>query len=385
MSIGRNRGSIFAKGLGKLEIREVEPSSASAFSDVGYIKTSTINDTPTMLDLQDETGYMVQSLVQSRAVTGEHQLMQSSSEELALLMAAAEKVHCIRYSGVTNGGRFQYFMFPYVRLNPGFTLGYQVGERLLPLRFTANKDQSMSYDVPIYMMVETNAEIRTEHLQLFVDPKYDLTTGSTKLLDMSGFGRDGTLSPAGDVAAHWAQADILRFDGTDDTLSFGNVCNLGALDDFMIEIWLRIPAANGTQQEILSKKNASGTIAGFSLIRTTGNKIQAELADGTDHPLVTGSTNVLQNVWHHVALVGNRAGNAQLYLDGATDGAAVSITAVGDITNAIDLSIGKLSTAYGQIDMGAKRIYNFGTSGLPSDIEAIVARHYNAEKSKYGL
>lgn len=383
--MSKNRQSIFAKGLGKLEIKEVEPTAAAAFSDAGYIKSTTITDDFGAVDVQDETGNIVQTVSQARKVTAENQLLQSSAEEFALLTGAASKVHAIRYSGVTNGGKFQYFVFPSARIKPGFTANYQVGERLLPLSATAIVDSSLGYDVPPYMMAEANAEIRTESMQLFVDPKYDWNTGSVKLLDMSGFGRHGTLSPSGDVAAHWGQADVLRFDGTDDCVAFGDVCNLAALEDFMIEAWVRVVAADGTLQEILSKKSASGTSAGFSLVRTAGNRIQAELGDGTDHPTVTGSTNVLQNVWHHVALSGNRAGNAQLYLDGATDGAAVSITAVDSMSNAIDLYLARLSTGYGQVDLGAVRIYNFGSAGLPSDIATIIARHYAAEKAHYGL
>lgn len=383
--MAKNRQSIFAKGLGKLEVKEIEPTAAAAFDNAGYIKSTTITDDFGAVEVQDETGNVVQSVSQARKVTAEHQLMQSSQAEFDLLVGAAGKVHAIRYSGVTNAGKFQYFAFPSARITPGFTANYQVGERLLPLRATAIVDSSLGYDVPPYFMAEADAEIRTESLQLFADPKYDWTVGSVKLLDMSGFGRHGTLAPAGDVAAHWGQADILRFDGTDDCVSFGNVCNLDADDDFLIELWLRVVAADGTAQEVLSKKSASGTSAGFSLIRTTGNKIQAELGDGTDHPTVTGGTNFLQNVWHHVALAGNRAGNAQLYLDGAVDGSAVSITAVGDMTNAIDLYLARLSTGYGQVDTGAVRLYNFGASGIPSDIATIAARHYAAEKSHYGL
>jgi len=385
MALEKNRQRILAKGIGNLEIRELEPSSAAAFSNVGYIKSSVVTDEFNMTDVQDETGNVAQSLPQARKVTGEHQLMQSSAEEVAALTGAAEKIHVVRYSGVSNANRFQYFMFPSVRITPGFTLNYEAGERLLPLRYTSLVDSSLGYDVPPYVMIEADREIRTADLQLFVDPKYDFNAATAKLLDLSGFGRHGTVSPAGDVATIWGQADILRFDGTDDAVAFGDVCNLDADDDFFLELWLRVVAANASAQEILAKKSATGTSAGYALIRTSGNKIQAELGDGTDHPTITSSSDVLQNVWTHVALAGNRAGNAQLYINGAADGSAVDISSVGDMTNAVDLTIAKLSTAYGQIDTGALRLYNFGASGLPSDIATIAARHYNAEKSHYGL
>ncbi len=385
MGLQKSRVRIEAKGPGRFEVRELEPSSGSTFYDVGYVESTVINDDHAMVDLQDETGEMINSIEQSRTVSGVTQLMQSGKDELDLLSGALEKVHAIRYSGLTAPGRFVYFAFDRSIINPSIPLNYAIGKRTLPLQMKAVIDQSLGYVVPPYYRVHADAEIYVPGLQLWVDPRLDWNTGTVKLLDMSGFGRHGTLAPAGDVAAHWGQADVLRFDGTDDTVSFGNVCNLGATDDFLIELWLRVAAADSSAQEILSKKNASGTIAGFSLVRTSGNKIQAELADGTDHPTVTGSGNILQNVWHHVALAGNRAGNAQLYLDGAADGAAVSITAVGDMTNAIDLSLAKLSTGYGQVDIGNVRIYNFGASGLPSTIATIAANHYNAQRSIYGI
>jgi len=378
MSLGKSRVKIYARGLGKMEVREVEPTPASDFSNVGYLKSTAISDDHQMEDLQDETGAVVQSLSKGQVATAETQLMQTSYDEWNLIRGAVPKIYAARYGGVTNGGKFQYFVFPNAKINSSVALNYVVGERLLPLKLTGLVDTTLAYDLPPYMMAEYAAEIRSESLHLFIDPKFDFNTGTAYVLDMSGFQRHGTISPVGDIAATWGQADMLRLDGTDGVVSFGDVCNLAATDDFMIELWLRVVGADGSLQEILAKKAASGSGAGFSLVRTTGNKIEAELADGTDHPEVTGGTNVLQNTWHHVALVANRAGNGQLYIDGATDGSAVSLAAVGDMTNALSLELGKLSTGYGQIDVKGFRVYNFGASGLPSDIAAIILRHYSA-------
>jgi len=385
MALGKSRTKIYARGLGKLEVREVEPSSASAFSNAGYLKSTVITDDRQMEDIADETGSIVQSLSKGQAVTGESQLLQTSYDEVNLLQGAVSKIHAVRYSGVTSQGRFQYFVFPNVRIHSSIALNYAPGERLLPLKFVAIIDKTLAYDQPPYMVTENAAEIRTDSLQLYVDPKFDNTADTAYLLDMSGFQRHGTVSPAGDVATIWGQADILRFDGTDDKVAFGDVCDFDADDDFLVELWVRVPAADGTEQQILAKKSAAGTAAGFSLIRNTDNHIVAELADGTDHPEITGGTDALQNVWKHIALAGDRDGNAQLYMNGAVDGTAVDISAVGDMTNALELELGKLSTGYGQVDVGAFRIYNFGASGLPSDIATIVDRHYDAEKSNYGL
>lgn len=385
MALGKNRSRIYTKGPGKCEVRRVEPTEATAFESVGYIDSTAFNDEYAVEDFHDETGDLVNVVERSRTVSGVIQLMQTAKDELDLVSGAAQKVYSLRSSGLIGTGAWVYHCIDYANINPSIPLNYEVGKRLLPLQFKALVDKAQSYVVPPYYRIHADAEIRTENLVLWVEPRIDLNTGTVMILDVSGWQNHGTVYAAADVATIWGQTDILRFDGTNDYVDFGDNCDLDADDDFLIEVWARIPAADGTAQEILSKKNAADAIAGFSVVRNASNVIVVELADGTDHPEVTGSGTMLQNVWKHIAVHGDRDGNAQIYLNGAADGSPVDISAVGDMGNAISLYIARLGSAYGQVDVGGVRLYNFGASGLPSDIATIVDRHYDAQKAIYGL
>jgi hypothetical protein len=385
MALGKSRVRMEAKGPGRFEVRELEPTSATAFSDVGYVEQTAFNDDRTMQDMMDETGELINSVEQSRVVSGVTQMMQTGKDEFDLLSGATEKVHAIRHSGVTNASRFVYFGFDRAIINPSIPANYAVGKRLLPLQYKAVIDQNLGYVVPPYYRVHADAEIHVNGLQLWTDPRLDWNTATVKLLDMSGFGRHGTITPTADVATIWGQADILRFDGSDDYVDFGNVCNFAALVDFAIDFWLRVPAADGTAQEIFTKKASAGVAAGFSILRDASNKIAVELADGTDQPDIVSAANVLQNVWTHVLLAADRTGNAQLYINGAANGSAVDVSAVGDMTTATSLYAARFGTAYGQVDLGNLRVYNFGADGLPANIATIALNHYNAQKAIHGL
>lgn len=385
MALTKSRTRMEAKGPGRFEVRELEPTSASAFSNVGYVESTALNDEHTMLDLMDETGEMVNSISQGRIVSGVTQLMQTGKDELDLLSGAVEKVHAVRYSGITSPGRFVYFAFDRTIINPSIPLNYAVGKRTLPLQLKAVIDQSLGYDVPPYYRAHADAEIHVDGLQLWVDPRLDFNAATAKLLDISGFGRHGTVYQAADVATVWGQADILRFDGTNDYVDFGNVCNFAALEDFAIDFWVRVPAADGSAQEILTKKASAGVAAGFSILRNASNQIAVELADGTDQPDITSTATVLQNVWNHVLVAVDRTGNAQIYINGAATGSAVDVSAVGDMTTTTSLYAARFGSAYGQVDIKDIRIYNFGADGLPSTIATIALNHYNAQKAQLGL
>lgn len=383
MSLGKNRGRILAKGIGNLWIAEKEPT-LGPFQSAGYIKSTSIQDVHTTEDHVDETGSLVHVGDKDQIASVVSQLMQTSTDELSLIRNAGGKIHAVRYCGVSSNGLFQYFSFDNVKIDPSVNRNYQVGEQLLDLKFKALIDQSLAYAQPPYVQIDAAAEVRADGLQLWVEPSLILNNGTVYILDLSGFGRVGTLTGTG----LWTVAsspEFLRLDGTDDAIDFGNVCNFGATDDFLIEAWVRVMGADGALQEIISKKSASGTSAGYSIVRNPSNKVLIEVGDGTNHPTLTSSTSVLQNIWTHVALVGNHAGNGQIYLNGAADGSAVGISSVGNMTTTTTLALGKLSTGFGQVDLGGFRVYNFGAAGLPSDITTIVSRHFMAQRTNYGV
>lgn len=190
----------------------------------------------------------------------------------------------------------------------------------------------------------------------------------------------GTVNGATQGSVH------LIFDGINDDVAFGDILDDDGVGDFLIEVWVRIQGADASLQEILAKKNLSMDIsAGFAIFRATTNIIQFRIADGTNTAVVGTASSVLLNVWKHFAIAVDRNGNATPYLNGVADGAPGSVAAVGSAANALNLFLGRDQTNFGQVDVGAARIYRFGAGGLPSNVAAIILEHFNAEKAEFGL
>jgi hypothetical protein len=183
---------------------------------------------------------------------------------------------------------------------------------------------------------------------------------------------------------------MLRFDGVNDKVDFGDVLNMDATADFLFEMWVRVTDSDGNLVEFMGKKATySDNTDGWTIYRSTSpaNTLVFRLSDGASTAPISGGTTVLQNAWHHIAIAIDRNGNGTWYVDGAASGTPASVAAIGDPTNSDSFVIGKCATGsgYGQFDGGAVRVYNFGAGGLPSDIATIIANHYNAEKAKYGI
>ena len=393
MALSRNRKRISVKGIGKLEIRKTEPTADTSFSDVGYLKQTTLDDVNELEDVIDEVGNLVGSFFKSRKVSLSSTLLQTSKSETDLLQQAVGQTHAIRYKGF-DGNIFKWFVFNKVVINPSVSLGFQQGERTLSLKANGIYQDDLAYSVPVYFIEESQKEMNTDSVQLWTAPHLSYNTETTKLLDISGFIRDGTLSSG--YASIWNQTtspkEYLSFGGSSDYIDFGNVCNVLADEDFMIEAWVHIPTDNNGVEEILSKKNSTNSSdAGYGLIIDTTsstNYFKAYIKGATGSQVVITSANIdnTGTPWMHVAVVFNRSGNGQIYVNGSTSGSAVSITsASGSLTNSISLYFGRLGSGYGQVDLGTVRIHNFGANGLPSDISTIVSNHYNGEKYIYGL
>lgn len=385
MPVGKSRLRLAVRGLGKLEVKE---SVDADFSEVGYLDSSAVNIDSKMEEIMDEAGGVSQFLSRGKIVSLQSQLLQVGKDEMDLLRLAEGKEYAIRYSGMNNAQQFQYWCLEKAIIDSSLSKEYQTSKQLLQLRALARKQADLSYDVPEVYLKEAAAEIRTKDLKLWTDPILDLNTETTKLLDISGFARHGTLSSA--FGTIWQQTttpkEFLRFDGAVDQVSFGDILNDDGSADFMIECWVRVQAADATKQEILSKKALIDDIsAGFSVYRTTGNLLSFRIGSGAASVVVSNAATTLQNVWKLFAVAIDRNGNATPYLNGVADGTPASVAAIATGTNALNLYLGRDGTNFGQVDVGAVRHYIFGAGNLPSDIATIALNHYNAEKAFYGL
>jgi len=373
-----------------MEIREVTPTPGTDHSDIGYLEESTIDDILETEKRFDERGNLTNVLEKSRVAAVRSKLMQVGIDEIGLIKNSAAKRYSLRYHGVNrDSGKFQYNAFDRVVLNRSLARNYKPGPQGLPFEaFVIDLSDDLGIDDPVGYLYESAGQIRTSGLQLWMDARLGYGNALAKILEISGFARHGTLSA--DYASIWQAGTnpdrFLRFDGSNDEVSFGDVLNDDASGDFVIEVWLRMKAADGTQEEILSKKSlVTGNSAGYSIYRTTGNLLTFRLGSGSASASVATTSQVLQDVNKHFAVTVDRNGDAQTYLNGVADGAAASVAAIGTGTNALNLYLGKDASNNGQVDLTIVRIYRYATGGLPADVATMIANHYNAEKGFFGL
>lgn len=385
--MAKNPNYFYARGLGTFRILQLTPSVGS-WQDVGYIKSCVLTITPEMLDIIDDTGAIRNVLRVSKKGEINTTLMQSSKEEVDLIVDADGKQYAVQYFGeVADGGVFQYFLAHRTKITPKLDLAFQSGsERIVPLQASViDLTDELGYAVPLVMVFQGAALMYPEYAGLWIDPVSGKNLGTVKVLDISGYGRHGSLN----VSTLWTTgtpANFLRFDGTDDSVDFGNVLNDDGTADFAIEGWVRVQGADASVQEILTKKSViTGNTAGYSIHRSAANKLVFTLGSGSANVAVTSAANVLQNVWKHFRVSVDRNGNATMYLNGVADGTPASVAALGTGTNALSLYLGRDGTNFGQADIGGVMISVYGAGALPSTDAAIALAHYNAQKTIFGL
>ena len=386
---GLNRRTIFVKGLGNLQAREVSPTPDDAFVSLGHIESVKMSDTHSMVDVTNDRGELVDWKSSGNKVTLDTVALQTDKEQIDFRRLAAAKYHAVRYFGLTAPTYFQYFCIEVGRIQPGGDLEFKQGLRKFPMMIKGLDQPDLGFSIRPFHFVEARGPLSIDSCNLWIVPRNGDNTETAKILDVSGFGRHGLVSS--DFTTIWMLDGtlgiyLLRLDGVNDQVSFGDECDIDDVSDFMIEAWIRVMGADASLQEILSKKSADADEAGYRIVRTTGNKIAFKISDGMTSATATGAGNVLTTTKHHVAVAGDRNGNVQLYLDGVADGAAVSIAGVtGSAANAENLILGKLAAGFGQLDFADVRIHLYGADELPANIAAIVADHYAAEKGYLGL
>ncbi|MFZ4620976.1 MAG: LamG-like jellyroll fold domain-containing protein [Bacteroidota bacterium] len=178
----------------------------------------------------------------------------------------------------------------------------------------------------------------------------------------------------------------LTFDGVNDYADFGDIHDDDGVSDLLFECWVKILGADASHQRVLCKaSNPLTPTVGYGIYRESTNRMKLIISDGTLYASGTTASNVLQNVWAHFAVSVDRNGNIQTYLAGAANGSPASVTSVASAANGISLCCARDVGNYGNIEIGAIRLYNYGAGGLPANIAAIIADHYNAEKAIFGL
>jgi hypothetical protein len=133
--------------------------------------------------------------------------------------------------------------------------------------------------------------------------------------DISGNGNTGTIYGATSVSGKFGSA--LSFNGVNNFVNVpdSDTLNFGTTTNFTITCWLNV-AQSGVYQYFLAKDY--GSPGSWELFIDSTNVLRFGSSDGGAS--LVGTTNVADANWHFVSVVCTRNGQAQLYVDGKTDG-----------------------------------------------------------------
>jgi len=115
------------------------------------------------------------------------------------------------------------------------------------------------------------------------------------------------------------------FDGIDDRLEIADTTDFEfGSGDFTVEAWIRQPnqaGSNASSSTIVNKWHNQGNDKEWILRiqEDSGNKLQwIQTQDGNSNQFTTGSTNLANDTWYHVAAVGH-SGNIKLFVNGTLE------------------------------------------------------------------
>jgi hypothetical protein len=363
---------------------ELDPTPDVSFRSCGFLRDLTLNDAAQQTEIIADTGYLVDMPTQSRKVTAVANLLQSSKEEFDLVRTADGKLHAVRYFGFAGGQTFQWWCFPRVRIAPSLNVEFKPGERIIPMGFAALRDVELNFTVPEYILAETDGDMFLDGLSLWTSPRLALNKGTDRILDASGFSRHGVISS--DYVAIWQTAATpynLKFDGVNDTVNFGNVCNIPSNNLAVIEAWIKV-REDGTTIPLISKKQSTGGASvGYSLYRHTDDGVKFILADGTNSVIVNGDAVTVSAGWVYITVIIDGS-TISIYHNGNLDGQ--NGFSLGSTANSNNLRYAATDSGqYGKANLGDVRIHLFTGSTLPAAAFDIPSKHFAAERAYYGV
>lgn len=176
--------------------------------------------------------------------------------------------------------------------------------------------------------------------------------------DVSGNGNDGTLTSM-DPTADWLDGTSCRFegcldfDGSNDYVDLGNVVDL----DFdynqphTIAAWVKTSyTGSGT---IFSKMDNTVNYRGYDLWLNSTHTLASHVIStwNTEALKVYGTTNINDNVWHHLVATYDGSGSASgliLYVDGVIESVTTEVDGLSTTTkNSVSAKIGSRTTTAG--------------------------------------
>jgi formylglycine-generating enzyme len=153
-------------------------------------------------------------------------------------------------------------------------------------------------------------------------------------VDVTGNGHDGTFQGDATTTPNGPFGNAFTFDGNGDYINIGDELDVGT-SDFTLSAWLKGDPTMNQWGRIFDKGFSSGYTLGA---RAGDNTIAFEfLASGSQGNVFDTATNLIDNTWHHVALV--KAGTSvTIYADGVAENTQTVSGAAQN--NALPLLIG---------------------------------------------
>lgn len=162
-------------------------------------------------------------------------------------------------------------------------------------------------------------EISDSGLVLSLDaanPKSYLGYGTT-WTDLTGGGSNGTLTNG--PAFSFQNGGALVFDGTDDSVNFGDILDMGT-NSVTINAWVKPTASFPSDRLIVSKARAAVQNYRYSLGVTSSLKPVVFVQGNGGADVYPNTTNSLSlNTWHMVTAVYNRASDVEIYINGVKE------------------------------------------------------------------
>ena len=188
--------------------------------------------------------------------------------------------------------------------------------------------------------------------------------------DASGTGNDGV--GTGGATATGIAGGARAFDG-DDYISVTDDDSLdfGTSEDFSITAWINYAGGQNDQLTVVGKGDMGGNPRYFMKVKDdqAGDTLFLTVADSGNNENGEGSADLLDGLWHHLAMSVDRSAGLTGYADGSADGTAGGVTTGIDVDGTTDLQIGRSwdGTAdrryfYGDID--EVRIANVARSAV---------------------
>jgi hypothetical protein len=149
-------------------------------------------------------------------------------------------------------------------------------------------------------------------------------TGGTVLPDVTGQGRNGTLTSGPVYAASGAMSDApvppnnaLSFAGSDDYVQMNDV-KLGT-SDFTIEGWIKPNTSAGQGYVYTNRTKETDSKGNWFTVGLYGSKVFVEFAAcASSYKSFVSKSSLASNIWYHIALVRNQT-TVTLYVNGVQE------------------------------------------------------------------